>query len=206
MTDLPTADRPGQAGADYARNRAASGEVMPDSGLCLQCTRQNHGIPSLYVSAIDAWNGAVNPHPGDRNPPVGVSVWFDSTSIYGHVATHVGGGQVVTVFNEEIRQYPMASMEDIFGPYMGWADDTNAYLTNVVAPAPAPLPIGDEDMRVIYDPKTYVYALVGAGYAYTIPNQEQADVAQMVWGTAENVKSRYNWDLARSMSLVGDRA
>lgn len=202
----PMAPRPGQAGADYARSRV--GSYMPDSGLCLQCTRQNFDIPSYYISAIDAWHAADNRHPGDRNPPVGVSVWFDSSSIYGHVATAVGGGDIVTTFNAEIRLFgSISQMEGTFGPYMGWANDVNEMLTQPTGSTPTPIPpvpMGDLTMKVIYDPESHSYALTGAGYKYIIPNQEQADVAQKVWGPAVNVGSRYAWDLACAMGVVGE--
>jgi hypothetical protein len=96
---------------------------MPESGLCLQFTRQCFEVPSLYASAIDAWNATDDPHPDDRNPPPAVPVWFWSSSIYRHVAFYVGPG-VVTTFNEDIRLFgSIAEMEGVYGPYMGWAYD-----------------------------------------------------------------------------------
>jgi hypothetical protein len=101
---------------------ARVGSTMPAAGYCLQFTRENFQIPPLYASAIDAWNAADHPHPDDRNPPPAVPVWFWSSSIYRHVAFHVGGGQVVTTFNEDIRLFgSLGEMESVYGPYMGWA-------------------------------------------------------------------------------------
>lgn len=139
------ADRTGQAAIDYARGRV--GGTMHASGYCLQFTRENFAIPSLYASAIDAWNAADDPHPDDWNPPPAVPVWFWSTSIYRHVAFHVGGGQVVTTHGADIRLYPsLASMQGDFGPYMGWAyDHLNA---RDVTPSNPP---GDDDMPTAAD-------------------------------------------------------
>jgi hypothetical protein len=119
------ADRTGQAAIDAALARV--GGTMPASGYCLAFTREPFAIPALYASAIDAWNAATEPHPDDRFPPPGVPVWFWSSSIYRHVAFHVGGGQIVTTHNADIRLYPsIDAMEGPFGPYMGWAyDDLN---------------------------------------------------------------------------------
>ena len=142
VTDAVAA-RTGQAAVDYAESRV--GSAMPDSGLCLQMVRQNFAIPSYYYAAIDAWNGADDRHPSDRNPPPAVGVWFDSTSIYGHVAFHVGAGRVITTFNAEIRAYPsIAAMESVYGPFMGWASDLNEQWVH--DPRPTPPPIEEDDM------------------------------------------------------------
>lgn len=138
MSELPTADRTGQDAIDYTLSRV--GGYMPDTGLCLQFARQNYAVPSYYASAIDAWNGATEQHPDDRNPPPSAPVWFWSQSVYRHVATHVGGGRVVSTFNDEIRSFAsLAAMENVFGPYMGWAPDLNRHnLRPPGGPAPEP--------------------------------------------------------------------
>jgi hypothetical protein len=114
------AARTGDEAVAYSLGRV--GGSMPASGYCLQFTRECFAVPSLYASAIDAWNAADDPHPDDRYPPPAVPVWFWSSSPYRHVAVHVGAGQLVTTFNEEIRLYgSLSAMESIFGSYMGWA-------------------------------------------------------------------------------------
>jgi hypothetical protein len=53
---------------------------------------------SGYFSAKIHWQTAVSEgiaHPGDRNPPIGALLFWD-TGIYGHVATYVGNGMVVS--------------------------------------------------------------------------------------------------------------
>lgn len=115
--------RTGQAAADYALSRV--GDYYPPPGYCLKFTREVFEIGSYYASAIDAWNGAQDKHPGDRFPPLAVPVFFQSPSVYDHIATHVGGGQIVTTFNDEIRQMSLADMEYSYGPYLGWSGDLN---------------------------------------------------------------------------------
>lgn len=142
---MPTASLTGQAAIDEAASRV--GGTMPDSGLCLQFTRQCYAVPSLYYSAIDAWNGAVEQHPDDRNPPPSAPVWFWSSSPYRHIAFHLGGGRYATTFNAEVREYGLASMEDIYGPLMGWAPDLNAYSLRPPGGGPTPPPTtGGDDM------------------------------------------------------------
>jgi len=141
--------RTGQEAIDYTLARV--GTYMPDSGLCLQFTRQDFAIGSLYYSAIDAWYGSDYRQPGDRNPPEAVPVWFDTPSIYGHVAFHCGGGQVVSTFNDEIRAYSsLEHVENVFnGPYMGWAPGLNE--AQVWWPPNEPPPTGGvaDDMAVL---------------------------------------------------------
>ena len=93
---------------------------MPDSGLCLQWTREPFEIPAYYASAVDAWYGADYRQVGDRNPPQAVPVWFKSSSPYRHVAFHCYDGVIVSTFNAEIRRFEsIASMESVYGPYAG---------------------------------------------------------------------------------------
>jgi hypothetical protein len=138
---MATASRTGQDAINYAGGRL--GGSMPDSGLCLQFTRQCYEVPSLYYSAIDAWNGAAEQHPDDRNPPPSAPVWFWSSSPYRHIAFHLGDNRYATTFNDEVREYGLNDMEVIYGPLMGWAPDLNAY--SVRPPNVPPAPPDEED-------------------------------------------------------------
>lgn len=129
----------------YALGRV--GSTMPDDGLCLQFTREPFAIGALYASAIDAWYGADFRQVGDRNPPPAVPVWFDTPSIYGHVAFWCGPDDgIVSTFNDEIRQFPsIAAVEDAFnGPYMGWGPGLN----EVQVWWPPATPGEDDDMHL----------------------------------------------------------
>jgi hypothetical protein len=138
--------RTGQAAIDYARGRV--GETMPDTGLCLQFTRQCFAVDSYYYSAIDAWNAAIWPHPGDRHPPPAVPVYFLSASVYDHVAFNVdAGSEVVSTWSDDINHYDgLEAMERAYGPYLGWAEDING--VRVWDP---PAPEGDEFLMALTD-------------------------------------------------------
>lgn len=52
-----------------------------------------------YVSAADQWTAmlaAGHAHVGDRRPPVGALLFWDTGGPYGHVAFYVGAGQIVS--------------------------------------------------------------------------------------------------------------
>lgn len=135
--------RTGQAAIDYARSRV--GGEMPAAGYCLQFVRQCFDIASYYGSAIDAWNGCRAPHPGDRNPPPAVPVWFRTPSVYDHVAFFVGPNEVISTFNEDIRSFNgLADIERQFsGTYLGWGEDLNT--VTVWTPDVTPEPPPEED-------------------------------------------------------------
>jgi hypothetical protein len=123
--------RTGDEAIEYARSRVGP-DAMPASGYCLQFVRECFGVGSYYGSAIDAWNGAQYPHPGDRNPPPAVPLYFTSPSIYDHVV--FGGGppanEIMTTFNDDVRQYSgedaiSAIERDFEGTYLGWCEDIN---------------------------------------------------------------------------------
>ena len=144
---LPTAPRTAQAAIDHALSRV--GGTMPDgSGYCLKFTRQCYEVPSVYASAIDAWNAATERYEGDWNPPPSASVWFWTPSIYRHVAFHVGAGQVVSTFNAEIRSFPsLDEVERVFGgPYMGWAPELNEHSLRPPVTPPQPPPPEEDEM------------------------------------------------------------
>lgn len=131
-----------RTGADaeaYARSRV--GTNMPDAGLCLQCTRENFAIPALYGSAEDAWQYATNKHTG--RPPAGsvVPVFWNTPSVYNHVATYLSNGQVVTTNGARIELWSSidAITSAFGGPYQGWSEDLNGvrvYGSNEPTPEP----------------------------------------------------------------------
>lgn len=175
---LPTAPRTGQAAIDAALARV--GGTMPEgSGYCLKFTRDQYQVPSRYASAIDAWNAATEQHPDDRNPPPSASVWFYTPSIYRHVAFHVGGGQVVSTFNDEIRSFPsLAAVESSFGgPYMGWAPELNDYSLRPATTPPPPDPTPEDDDMIMISAPGRGIALVGPGYYKWLANDEEVQLA-----------------------------
>lgn len=132
--------RTGQAAIDYARGRV--GTTMPEgSGYCLKFVRDCFAVPSYYASAIDAWNGARWPHPGDRNPPPAVPLFFRTPSQYDHVVFGCSAHEIVTTFNDQIRSYvgPDAIDQvcrDFDGTYLGWSEDLNTVRVHEPATEP----------------------------------------------------------------------
>lgn len=160
--------RTGQAAIDYAHSRV--GGQMPASGYCLQFVRQCFDVGSYYGSAIDAWNGAEKKHPGDRNPPPAVPLFFKSPSVYDHVV--FGGGppanDIVTTFNADIRHYggdAIAGIErDFDAQYLGWTEDLNGVTvyTGGTTPPPTPIPTDeDDDMFVVQSTNRGVAVVMG---------------------------------------------
>jgi hypothetical protein len=131
--------RTGQAAIDYARSRIGP-NAMPASGYCLQFVRQCFDVGSYYGSAIDAWNGAKVRHPGDRNPPPAVPLYFLTPSQYDHVTFNVSPTEVISTFNADVRAFNgISSIEANFdGTYLGWAEDING--VTIYTPG------GDDDM------------------------------------------------------------
>ena len=98
-------------------------------GMCQQYVRLIcWQVPSLYASAIEAWNGARHKHPGDRTPPLGAPLYYAGGK-YGHAVIFVGGADMRStdcrtrgrVSDEQIRW-----VEQNWGyTYLGWTEDIN---------------------------------------------------------------------------------
>ncbi|GAB3934192.1 hypothetical protein GCM10029976_042790 [Kribbella albertanoniae] len=68
--------------------------------LCARLAANIWGRPySGYYSAAVQWRQMVamgKAHRGDRQPPVGALVFWDTGHVYGHVAVYVGNGRIVS--------------------------------------------------------------------------------------------------------------
>lgn len=68
--------------------------------LCARLAANIWGRPySGFYSAAEQWQAmtaAGHAHPGDREPPVGALLFWDTDHVYGHVAVYVGGGRIVS--------------------------------------------------------------------------------------------------------------
>jgi hypothetical protein len=125
----------GEAAVDNAR----AVDTYPP-GYCQKYVREAWRVGSLYGSAIDAWYGAVDRHPGDRTPPLGAPMYY-SGGQYGHAILGVAAN------TEKIRSTDMPSSgkvsEDVIAwvernwgyKYLGWTGDLNG----------VDLPLGTED-------------------------------------------------------------
>lgn len=182
--------RTGQDAIDYARGRV--GGTMPAAGYCLQFVRQCFDIGSYYASAIDAWNGSGTQHPGDRNPPPAVPLFFRTPSQYDHVVFCCSPGEIVTTFNEDIKAYygdAISGIErDFDGQYLGWTEDLNGVTVwsgSAPPPEPEPVPIVLEDddtmklIRIVDDGRIMA---VGTYQFAQIPTWEEYNAQALIWG------------------------
>lgn len=100
------------------------------SGMCQKFVREKcWQVPSLYGSAIDAWNGADQKHPDDRTPPVGAPCYYRGNQ-YGHVVIATGGGKVARstdcTSTNDISEVDVSWFETNWGyEYLGWTGDLN---------------------------------------------------------------------------------
>jgi hypothetical protein len=109
------------------------------SGLCLSAVWRAYadvGAATVRNSttALDAWNKSEGKHPGDRNPPAGVPVWWGarpgaiagSNDAAGDVVISTGGGQVVATDGAGVGAIGVMSIDDresqINRPYLGWTE------------------------------------------------------------------------------------
>lgn len=119
---------------------AAFKTACPDpkkcDALCDHLAGEVWGYSSSgYYSAKVHWETMVSKgkaHPGDRNPPVGASLFYDNAGKYGHIVTYLGNGLILS--NDVLDKksgvtggayiVPSGSMER--GPwnlkYLGWAE------------------------------------------------------------------------------------
>lgn len=114
----------GQAALDNARQ---IGSYPP--GYCLKYVRSEAWrIGSLYGSAIDAWYGAVDRHPGDRRPPLGAPMFY-SGGTYGHIVINTKANGIRSTdchtagdVSEVETDWPV---EHWGQTYLGWTGDLN---------------------------------------------------------------------------------
>lgn len=121
------------------------------AGYCQKFVRlECWGVGSLYGSAIEAWNGARDKHPGDRTPPAGAPCYYRGGQ-YGHAVCFTYDAMRSTDCTSTGR----VSEEDIGWPerawgyeYLGWTGDING--------VDLPLEQGEEDMPLSDDDITKI--------------------------------------------------
>lgn len=179
-----------RTGADavaYANGRIGENVVPP--GYCLVFTRECFDVPAYYASAIDAWNAARWRHPGDRHPPPAVPLFFTSASIYDHVCFGSDPSRdTVTTFNDDVRPMDIASMEQSFGPYLGWTEDVNT--VRVWAPTPDPLPVEvpeDDRMELVRITDDGRIMALGTYQWAQVPTMDDYNALAQVWGAYTDV-------------------
>lgn len=102
---------------------------------CAKWTRERFGVVALgdfdgdgAADAEDMWKAAALPHPGDRNPPAGVPVfWGGGSSDNGHAAVSLGGGMIRSTDARgagRVGTVPLDFPTTSWGmPYLGWTED-----------------------------------------------------------------------------------
>lgn len=103
--------------------------------FCAQWTRTMFGVAALgdfdgdgAADAEDMWKAAKSRHPGDRNPPVGVPVYYGGGSAdNGHISVSLGSGMIRSTDaggSGKVATVPLDFPEKQWGmPYLGWSDD-----------------------------------------------------------------------------------
>lgn len=122
-------------------------------GYCQKFVRdQCWRVPSLYGSAIDAWNGARHKHPGDRNPPHGAPCYYRGGN-YGHAVIyckpgHAGIRSTDCPSSSRVTDTDIGWPERAWGyEYLGWTEDINGVV--VIAGEDEDMPISDHDLERI---------------------------------------------------------
>ena len=109
---------------------AARRQLTCKVGMCLSYVQEwlggVHGIPV----AAAAWDASKQKHPGDKNPPAGVPVFWHPRpggSKFGHIALSVGNGRIRTTdFPKRgmVSETKIDNIQKRWGlVYAGWAGD-----------------------------------------------------------------------------------
>lgn len=159
--------------ADSPQEAIANGRQVTSgwSGMCQKYVRDPcWEVPSLYGSAIEAWNGAKHKHPGDRTPPKGAPCYYRGGQ-YGHAVICVGNGNIRSTdctYGGDISEVDIGWPERAWGyEYLGWTEDLNG----------VDLPLGgssgeDEDMPLTEDE---IQRIAKAVWAHMVPNYDDSD-------------------------------
>lgn len=175
-----TADRAPVDGAAAANTMIAFGTWRV--GYCLECVweayERNGASTGLSAgTATEAWYESLGQHPGDRNPPAGVPVWWGpkSSSSAGDVVISLGGGNVVATdwpYGGQIGICTIDERERQIGrPYLGW--------TEYIFDQPIAQGEDDDDMNAEQDNRLRnienLLAIPGAGYGRPEVIQQNTD-------------------------------
>lgn len=116
------------SGKEAVANARAVDTYPP--GYCQKYVRSAWEVASLYGSAIDAWYGAVDRHPGDRSPPLGAPMYYEGGN-YGHVV--IGTKADAAPMRSTDMPHSGVVGEDVISwienhwgyRYLGWTGDIN---------------------------------------------------------------------------------
>lgn len=115
-------------------------------GMCARWTREQYGLPALGdfdgdgdADAVDMWAAARVRHPGDRNPPPGVPVfWAGGRKGHGHVGIAFPERRVRGTDWPAaglVGTTAIADIDRVWGmTYLGWSEDLYGNEIPVLAP------------------------------------------------------------------------
>lgn len=141
--------------APYDRAEAVARALASKSyavAMCMQWTRLMFGIGAVgdfdgngRANAVDGWKSCRHRHPGDRNPPAGVPVfWSGGSRGDGHAAVALGGGMIRSIDRPRagvVGTVPLSDIERSWGlTYLGWAEDIGGVLIPTPPPPAPPAP------------------------------------------------------------------
>ena len=142
-----TADSPKQAVSN------AKAVTSYASGYCHKYVRdQCWRVPSLYASAIEAWNGARYKHPGDRTPPLGAPMFYRGGQ-YGHAVINVADNtssmrSTDCTSTGRVSTVDIGWVESHWGyVYLGWTEDING--VRVIEPEESDDVLNSDDKKWI---------------------------------------------------------
>lgn len=134
FTDTGMANENASVAVRRAMMFVGNAHLACSDGMCLgQCDGLAAEIwgysNSGFASANTHWQHAVDngyANPGDMNPPIGALLYWDTGHEYGHVATYVGNGMVVSNLTtsagvSNVYLMPAAQWSQ-WHPYRGWSD------------------------------------------------------------------------------------
>ena len=119
--------------------------------MCYKFTREVFGHAAVGdvdgdgdADAVDGWKATKFRHPGDRNPPAGVPVfWSGGRNGYGHAAVSLGNGLIRSTDaggREIVATVPLKWVEDNWGmKYLGWTEDLGG--VKIPLPPTKPKPV-----------------------------------------------------------------
>lgn len=114
---------------------AANASFVNTPRFCAKWTRERFGVVALgdfdgdgAADAEDMWKAATLPHPGDRNPPAGVPVFYGGGSQdNGHAAIYLGGGMIRSTDARGAGRVGTVALDfpttEWGMPYLGWTED-----------------------------------------------------------------------------------
>lgn len=117
--------RSAKAAVDWALSMVGNGRDY--NNQCLRFVDDAYAVThGRMPTAISQWQRAVANgygHPGDRTPPIGAQVFWNTSNPARHIAIYAGGGMIISTsaFNGNAVGFVPWKTMDSWGAYLGWA-------------------------------------------------------------------------------------